>query len=92
MNRAALMVACAAALVGCATSTGVVPMGSNLYMVSREGAAGFDGIGELKAGALAEASAHCGDGDIVLESTTESRPPYILGNFPRVEIQFSCTE
>lgn len=77
---------------GCAINSGVVPMGQDTYMVSRQAATGFTGMGSLKAEAFREASEYCKSQNKKLQvvHTSESQPPYILGNFPRAEIQFMC--
>jgi len=46
-------------LGGCAANSGIVPMGSNTYMVSRQAASGFTGMGTLKAEAMKEAYSEC---------------------------------
>jgi len=51
-----LLVVCA---VGCASNSGIVPMGSDTYMVSRQAATGFTGMGTLKAEAMKEAYEQC---------------------------------
>jgi hypothetical protein len=77
---------------GCATNSGVVPIGQDTYLVSRQAATGFSGTGSLKAKALREANKYCADQRKFLQvvSTIESTPPYLLGNFPRAEVQFMC--
>ena len=47
------------ALLGCASNSGVVPIGDDTLMVSRQAATGFSGLGTLKADALREANAYC---------------------------------
>lgn len=77
---------------GCAANSGIVPMGNNTYMVSRQAATGFTGMGTLKAEAMREAYTQCsqtGKAVKVIE-TIDARPPYILGNFPKTEIRFKC--
>lgn len=79
-------------LTSCASASGVVSMGNDRYFVSRQGATSFTGMASLRAEALQEAYAKCnvtGDAVEVLE-TTESQPPYLLGNYPRVDITFRC--
>ena len=79
-------------LFGCASNSGVVPMGNNTYMVSRQAATGFSGMGTLKAEAMKEAYAQCqktGKSVEVIE-TIDAKPPYIFGNFPKTEIRFKC--
>jgi hypothetical protein len=67
-------------------------MGGDTYLISRQAATGFPGLGSLKAEALQEASAHCHlqGRTLRVTKTDETRPPYILGNYPRVEVQFAC--
>lgn len=79
-------------LPGCAANSGVVPMGNETYMVSRQAASTFSGMGTLKADAMREAYQQCqltGKNVEVLE-TIDAEPPYILGNFPKTEIRFRC--
>jgi len=79
-------------LSGCAIHSGVVPIGQDTYMVSRQAATGFTGMGSLKADAFREASEYCVSQNkkIQVVNTNESQPPYVLGNFPRIEMQFMC--
>ena len=79
-------------LVGCAANSGIVPIGRDTFMVSRQAATGFPGLGNLKADAFREANQYCMDQGKSLQvvHTSETSPPYILGNYPKVEIQFMC--
>lgn len=79
-------------VTSCASNSGIVPLGNDAYMVSRQAASGFSGMGTLKADAIGEAARYCESNDKVFEAieTEESEPPYILGNFPRVELHFKC--
>ena len=79
-------------LVGCASNSGVVPIGQDTFMVSRQAATGFSGSGDLKAEAFREANQYCASQNKSLQvvNTSEAKPPYILGNFPKAEIQFMC--
>lgn len=81
-------------LVGCASNSGVMPIGPDTFMVSRQAATGFSGLGTLKADAYKDANEYCSKQNrfIRVVSTSESGPPYILGNFPRAEVQFMCLE
>lgn len=83
------------ALAGCASNTGVVPTGQGSYIVAKQAATGFPGLGNLKAEALEEASRYCvsqqGQGhELFVVRATETQPPYVLGNYPRAEIEFRC--
>jgi len=79
-------------LSSCASNSGIVPMGNSTYMVSRQAATGFSGMGTLKAEAMKEAYTQCqktGKSVEVIE-TIDAKPPYIFGNFPKTEIRFKC--
>jgi hypothetical protein len=77
---------------GCASQTGVVPTGEGNYLVAKQAATGFPGLGNLKADALKEANQFCaGKGaDLFVTRSFETQPPYVLGNYPRAEIAFRC--
>lgn len=81
-----------AGLSSCASNSGVLPIGEDTYMVSRQAASGFSGMGTLKAEAFAEAKAFCDNQNKHLQvvKTQEAQPPYIAGNFPKAEVQFMC--
>ena len=80
------------AVAGCAANSGVVSMGSDNYFVSRQGATGFSGASTLKAEALQEANQYCQMQKKTLEvvNMTEAQPPFVLGNYPKAEVQFKC--
>jgi hypothetical protein len=61
-------------------------------MIAKQQATGFPGLGNLKAEIILEASEHCRSlgKEVDILTTRESEPPYILGNYPRSEIQFMC--
>lgn len=79
-------------LTACASHTGVVSMGKDTFIIAKQQATGFPGLGNMKAEIIGEASRHCtGLGkELQVVSTEETKPPYILGNYPRSEIQFMC--
>jgi hypothetical protein len=81
-----------AVLAGCAANSGIVPTGSDTYFVSRQASTGLGGLANLKGEALEEAGRFCGAKgktvNVVSEAST--KPPYILGNYPRTEMQFKC--
>ena len=86
-----LMLVCLA-LAGCASNSGIVSIGKDSYMISRQAATGFSGSNSLKAKALREAGSFCTKQDKQLQvvSISESSPPYLLGNYPKAEVQFMC--
>lgn len=79
---------------GCASNSGVVPIGADTYMVSRQAATGFSGSGTLKAEAFKEANQYCLNQRKKLQvvNTSEAQPPFVFGNFPKAEIQFMCLD
>jgi hypothetical protein len=79
-------------LSGCASYTGIVPIGKDTYMVAKQQATGFPGLGNMKAELMVDASKYCSSQgkSLQLVSTNESQPPYVLGNYPRSEINFMC--
>jgi hypothetical protein len=79
-------------LLGCASNSGVIAMGQDTFFISRQAATGFSGMGTLKAEALGEAGQFCGTQGKTMQilSENDATPPYILGNFPKTEIKFSC--
>jgi hypothetical protein len=90
-----LILVCFAALAGgCASNSGVVPLGNNTLMITRQAATGFSGSGSLKAEALQEASKFCAaqGKQLKIVAITEAQPPYILGNFPKAEVIFKALD
>jgi hypothetical protein len=81
-------------VTGCAANSGIVPIGQDTYMVSRQAATGFSGSGTLKAEAFREANDFCLSQNKKMQvvSTTEAQPPYIFANFPKAEVQFMCLD
>lgn len=82
----------ASLLAGCASNSGVVPMGRWLLSITKQQATGFPGLGNLKAEVFQEAAAHCGTAkkDFEVVGYEETKGPYILGNYPRVDLSFRC--
>jgi hypothetical protein len=62
------------------------------YRVFVQGATGFVSIGAVREDAEQRAKAFCDRKGRAVESLSETTatPPYVLGNFPRVEIVFGC--
>ena len=79
-------------ITGCASNTGIVPIGRGTYTIAKQQATGFPGLGNLRAEIIAEATAYCLNNGASFEllNVQETQPPYILGNYPRSEIKFTC--
>jgi hypothetical protein len=94
MKKGLLCVVICTAISGCAANSGVVPMGQGNYLVSRQAATGFNGSGNLKTEALQEANAYCNGNksELNVVRIQEAQPPFLLGNFPKAEVQFTCVQ
>lgn len=79
-------------LASCASNTGIVPMGRDTYMIAKQQATGFPGLGSMKGEIITEAVQFCESKgkEFQITNTIETQPPYVLGNYPRSEIQFMC--
>jgi hypothetical protein len=79
-------------LAGCATNSGVVPIGQDTYKIYKRGATGFSGSEAVKSDVLIQASEYCAGlkKSLHVVSMILGRPPYIMGNFPKAEVQFKC--
>jgi hypothetical protein len=68
--------------------------GNEVYRVFNHGATGFVPIQSVRDDAEQRAKDFCDRKGKAFESLTETTavPPYILGNYPRVEIVFDCVE
>lgn len=78
---------------GCATkSTGVLMTGPDYYMVTRQEGAFPTGREPLLTDAIDEGRAKCKELNktFKLLSTYENPGPYILANYPRATVTFSC--
>jgi len=82
-----------ALLSACASDSGVVDEGSGTYYVAKQAATGFSGLGNLRAEVTDEARVFCSkkSSDLKVLHTTTSQPPFVLGNYPRVEMEFTCS-
>jgi hypothetical protein len=68
--------------------------GNPAFRVFIQGATGFVSMQSVRDDAEQRATAFCDRKGKAMESLTETTatPPYILGNFPRIEIVFDCTD
>jgi len=68
--------------------------GSEVFRAFHQGGSGFVSLGTVRRGVEKMADKHCarlGKVPRPIQETT-SKPPHILGNFPRVELLFECTD
>jgi hypothetical protein len=68
--------------------------GAVQYRIFHQGATGFVPLQAVRASAEERATDFCARKGKTLNEVREIRatPPYVLGNFPRVEIVFECVE
>lgn len=68
--------------------------GAELFRVFQQGATGFVSVASVRSGVEEIATQHCARRGKVVKpiQETASTPPHILGNFPRVEWLFECTD
>lgn len=81
-----------AALGGCASYPDVVPVGRDTYLITRQQATGFPGLGKLETDIITDGSKYCQKQkrQFRLLSVRTTNPPYVPGNYPRAEIRFEC--
>ena len=95
MNNRIVILFLALLVAGCATQTiGPTPAGENTYVVERKEGAFPTGGKPLLAEALAEANKFCSASEkqMKLISSYESSGPFIMGNYPKATVTFSCVE
>lgn len=80
----------ASLLSGCASTTGVVPIGQDTFMIAREDNGPAASLGALKAATFKEAGAFCADQAKTMKVTKEIDTPRSLGQFPQTTLQFQC--
>lgn len=80
----------ALAVAGCASTTGVVPVGHNAFMIAREDNGPAASLGALKAATFKEAGAFCAAQSKTMQITKESDTPRSFGQFPQTTLHFQC--
>jgi hypothetical protein len=88
MNKA--MVPALLLVAGCASTTGVIPTGSDNYMIAREDNTPAASLGNIKAQAFKEAATFCAGKGRSLKTISESDTPRSLGQFPQTTLHFTC--
>jgi hypothetical protein len=79
-----------ALLVGCASSSGPVPIGKDTYMIAIGGKS-MSSAGTLKADAFKEANQFCiNQGKQMQVVSTQQKELVIMGNNSSAEVQFMC--
>ena len=81
-------------LLGCGTDTGVVKIGEDTFKIYKRAGTGFHGGTAIRARGISEAKEFCEcQGKVFKKLSVEgSHPPYILGNFPKMTLEFMCLD
>ena len=79
-------------LTACAIDTGIISLTDHTFTLSKQAATGFSGIDGVRESVRQEASQFCGNlkKSLKVISSHETQPPYILGNFPKADMTFTC--
>jgi hypothetical protein len=87
-----LFLTVAVSFASCASYSGIVQIGEGKMVITKQAATGFSGLGNMKAELLADAANYCQAQNLALRvvGISETQPPYILGNYPRTELVFTC--
>lgn len=85
-----IYLALALLLAGCASTTGVVSMGKDAYMIAREDNSPAASLGAIKASTFKEAGAFCSGLGKTMQVTKENDTPRSFGQFPQTTLQFTC--
>lgn len=80
----------AVGLTACASTTGVTPIGPDVYSISRRDYGPMASLGALKAAAYRDAAAYCARSDKALNVIQGFDVPRSFGQLPETEVQFSC--
>lgn len=78
-------------IAGCASTTGVVSMGKDTYMIAREDNGPAASLGAIKASTFKEAGAFCSGKGKSMQVTKESDTPRSFGQLPQTTLQFQCS-
>jgi hypothetical protein len=85
-----IFLAIAVLATGCASTTGVVPMGKDTYMIAREDNSPAASLGSIKAATFKEAGSYCAGQGKTMQVTKENDTPRSFGQFPQTTLQFTC--
>ena len=78
-------------ITGCASSSGVFPIGPDTYMISEQGWISTQSTGDLKATAYRKAGNYCSkQNKKIMPVSTRTVQGVIGRSYPEVEIQFMC--
>jgi len=77
-------------LVGCAATSGVIPIGKDTYSITSHHNGPASSLTSLKADAYRSAGAYCATQGKTMKVVGGSDAPRSFGQFPQTEVQFTC--
>jgi hypothetical protein len=90
MEKTWMLVAAAATLTACVTTSDVVPTGRDTFMVASHGVMGHSSGPAQKARAFESANAYCKKSGKEVETLNQSETQSAWGVAPSAEIEFRC--
>lgn len=88
--RYAALILLTSALAGCASTSGVIPIGKDTYSITSHDNGPAASLTSLKADAHRSAGAFCATKGKTLKVTGSTDVPRSFGQFPQTEVQFNC--
>lgn len=89
MRNTIALLATSLCLAACTTTTGVVPIGDGIYMLSTQDYTAWSG-GKLKAALYADAAAHCKAQGKEPSPVSDSAEDATFSRYASAEIKFRC--
>lgn len=89
MRTTITLLALGASLAACSTTTGVVPIGDGIFMLSKQETMAWSG-GKVKAELYAEATAHCKKLGKEISPVGDTSQDATMTSYASAEIKFRC--
>lgn len=90
LTKAVFLFVCIIIMFGCAYNSGVIPMGPDTFMVTKQGSGAWTPAGKLAAEAMREANEYCASLQKKVMPVQSRVQPAGIGVFPSAELQFMC--
>lgn len=89
--RTLILILMAGLIAGCA-HTEIVPVGSDSYMITRQGGYGQTSSATVEADALKDANSFCEDKGKKFQPVNASQSPFYFGHTPEAQVSFMCLD
>lgn len=82
---------CLMAIYGCASDSGILNVGKDKYIITKQAATGFN-ASDMRPELISRASQYCKNisKEFELIGVDQNSGPYIFGNYPKSQIEFWC--